>query len=761
MNEREIIRSLIHKNPNLFINLISKHYSFDERKIQKVAHLVNWNLLVQNENTIFNESILKNNISSIPFKKLPYKKIFWSEKLVNDLQSNIYWDEFYLNCNFKWTTELIEKYSKNWRFNWSSISANTSIDWTEELIDKYMSNWDWVKLFRNESINWNDFLIEKYKTKWINYLGILGTRKVIETIIEKNISIINFGKLSESENFVWKSEFIEKYKFELDWVLLSSNESLELSADIILIFENYWDYNNLSKNKKVMWSDELLDKYCEKWNWSLLCYNSGLSWTEDLIEKYNGKVNWLILSKNYNNVPWSFVLVEKYKNNWDWMLISANTVLPWSIEIIEKYESKLYWNILSFNRSLPWNEKFLLLHKDKLFAYCHHFMKYVYWNKQLLVEYKQIINFEILSSLSTVEWSIEVLTMFAGNFNWRLLALNESVQWTDEKIIPFIYYFDNDVETRNSCMSFDKMYSYEKYMEGGTDWKELCFNKNIQLSEKFIDNHKDKLYWEYLVCNNSINFNINFIEKYISYLHESVYIWDIIKNIFNFNFVEYVLFEIQKSKLKIANSLTILNWEQKLIACPNVEHSIYYYDLFNFFEERITTRYLNPIKEIMKMKCNEGEGFAILNLQCSLIETIECFINGWKYNTKSRGWYYKDERQKFNNSYIFENFFKKRLPFCEYNIDGSDFYNSIRCSLLHETQTKNNWIISSKFYGFPIHKKVIYRNEFQKAIEKVIQDYKYSFIRSESLNDISGKKLRENFISKFNHICNESLALEN
>jgi predicted nuclease of restriction endonuclease-like (RecB) superfamily len=100
--------------------------------------------------------------------------------------------------------------------------------------------------------------------------------------------------------------------------------------------------------------------------------------------------------------------------------------------------------------------------------------------------------------------------------------------------------------------------------------------------------------------------------------------------------------EVQSSKKDatmqstcIAGKKTIENWEALVKDDKKEDKNIEKIDwsgAFTFFEKRIETRYLNPIKCIQNMSLNIGEGFAMVNLQCSLIETIESFYNGWVYN---------------------------------------------------------------------------------------------------------------------------------
>ena len=228
--------------------------------------------------------------------------------------------------------------------------------------------------------------------------------------------------------------------------------------------------------------------------------------------------------------------------------------------------------------------------------------------------------------------------------------------------------------------------------------------------------------------------------------------------------------------IKIAGKKTIKEWndlvgkvgedEELKIDYGNNEK---WAEVFEFFEERIKTRYLNPIDAILNMKSNNGEGFAVVNLQCSLIETIESFINGWvsEFDQKKRKTIWKKEGiiAKYPNSNngknirnidIFISFFENRKPFNLYKIKGDLFFWNVRCSLLHETQTKNGWKILADGVDKSIDNKIIYRNNFQRDLKLLIEEYKKAIIFKEKFCDIEPKVLRENFIAKFNHICTES-----
>ena len=206
--------------------------------------------------------------------------------------------------------------------------------------------------------------------------------------------------------------------------------------------------------------------------------------------------------------------------------------------------------------------------------------------------------------------------------------------------------------------------------------------------------------------------------------------------------------------MEIAGKLTIKDWaelEKKLIIDNDENWGL----AFHFFEERIRTRYLNPINAILEMDLKTGEGFAVVNLQCSLIETIESFINGIKYEHPNFILPNGDIFKEGSNG-IFISFFNNREPFKSKEINGMDFYRYVRCGLLHETQTKNGWKISANETNTSIKGKTINRNLFQKDIETLMENYKNAITKGEDLDGIKVSKLRENFKVKFKNICLKS-----
>lgn len=491
------------------------------------------------------------------------------------------------------------------------------------------------------------------------------------------------------------------------------------------------------KNAGISWSKKLIDKYYdivekpykwarENWEisiyrdtiptkflspfWSSICYSNKIDWTESFIEEFQEILNFKNVLSLRNDLPWTINLLEKFEDKWDWKLLSKNENLFWSEEMISRFEDKWNWNYLSENTG-------------------------IYWNFNLLKKYE-------------TKW------------NWKNLSANISMCF-DEEVIDYYFEF--------------------------IDFYLLSSNKGIQWTEKLIDKYQNKLHLKSMKCNDKIPKLINLIFKY----SDQFYAHDIIWNKFKFYIDnEFVIEQLKKinthTTMQIAGKKTTGDWiklvgtrEKYLIDFNRAEKWVWE-EVYKFFEERINTRYINPINTLLNMKQNVGEGFAIVNLQCSLIETIESLINGWIYHNDNKseiknGWYtriiqessrtkkHMNPDENLKNEDIFVSFFKNREPFIKYNIDGSDFYKSVRCGLLHETQTKNNWKIkfdtlkTGLSYGENEEEKIIFRENFQRDLEIVIADYKKAIVNGLCVWDRSNIALiRQNILFKFNHICEKS-----
>lgn len=168
-----------------------------------------------------------------------------------------------------------------------------------------------------------------------------------------------------------------------------------------------------------------------------------------------------------------------------------------------------------------------------------------------------------------------------------------------------------------------------------------------------------------------------------------------------------------------------------------------------YFRSRLDLRYFNPIKLLQQHGTSRGEGFSILAIQCSVIEFLESTVQGLKYRFVRRQEVLGPHEYSSSRS-IYVAFLTSRAPFsAEFNAAlATQFYEDIRCGLLHEARTKNGWRVWAKSPDGRIlepKRHVIYRDDLQLALD--------SFVAAYGAQLCSDNELQKAFIRKFDDLC--------
>jgi hypothetical protein len=209
---------------------------------------------------------------------------------------------------------------------------------------------------------------------------------------------------------------------------------------------------------------------------------------------------------------------------------------------------------------------------------------------------------------------------------------------------------------------------------------------------------------------------------------------------------------VPENRLQIAGQKTPADWRRCRTALEAGADATAWTKAFNeYFIARLNNRYRDPVKVIQEYGAYKGEGFAILTIQCSLIEYLESTIQGTKYRYARRGqelgqWEYSGSRE------IYVKFLSARPPFNSYFDEtlAIDFYVNVRCGLLHEARTKGGWVVHACDRKDPNTivdraQKTVYRDGFQNGLNSFV-DWYYKEL-------IADAAMQEAFIRKFDDLC--------
>jgi hypothetical protein len=161
----------------------------------------------------------------------------------------------------------------------------------------------------------------------------------------------------------------------------------------------------------------------------------------------------------------------------------------------------------------------------------------------------------------------------------------------------------------------------------------------------------------------------------------------------------------------------------------------------DIFEDRIHFRFLDAIEKIQRMRFS---GFAVMALDCLLIETLQQFRRGVAETPPRESGDYFTE---FLTQTGFGQFFDEEM--------AGTFYRSIRCGVLHQAEVKG----SSKIWirrGSPLVRwaddqdgLVVNRDLFHRQLERVFDAYVRDLRKSRQLYT----ELRERFKRKMDFVC--------
>lgn len=126
-----------------------------------------------------------------------------------------------------------------------------------------------------------------------------------------------------------------------------------------------------------------------------------------------------------------------------------------------------------------------------------------------------------------------------------------------------------------------------------------------------------------------------------------------------------------------------------------------------FIERRFLERYFEPIEALSATRKN---GFSIMALCCLTIESLQCFREGLpSSNRRSRE--------------VFKGFLEHTVEFSEFRSYSEEFYESIRCGILHQAETTHGWRIRRSGPLFDAPARQINASKFQAALRQSLTNY--------------------------------------
>lgn len=156
--------------------------------------------------------------------------------------------------------------------------------------------------------------------------------------------------------------------------------------------------------------------------------------------------------------------------------------------------------------------------------------------------------------------------------------------------------------------------------------------------------------------------------------------------------------------IRLSSSVTIAEYRQ-LEASRDQER------IANFILERFSERYVRPLRDAPP---DVKHGFCTMAICCLMIEALESFWQGWS-DTRRRS------REAFRS--FFQQYSEQNSGLGIFSEQADDFYEGIRCGILHQAETTNGWHIRRKGPLFDPSTKTINATRFHHELEKALRVY--------------------------------------
>ena len=220
------------------------------------------------------------------------------------------------------------------------------------------------------------------------------------------------------------------------------------------------------------------------------------------------------------------------------------------------------------------------------------------------------------------------------------------------------------------------------------------------------------------------------------------------------------------SDIKIAGLKKVSQWKilrDKLKTTPTEELWNEAFD--DYLVTRVKTRYFDPIEAISKISAQQGKGFSIITIYCSLIDFFEMQLKGYYFEKRNykdiagntvRSKTKTDKKGKPNPlsiEEVFVHFLTENEPFkSHFNVSlAIDFYKDVRCAILHQAETTGGWLVKDGKITDPI----IYKDTTESIIRwKPMQENFETFLNAYGELLKTDKNIQKNFIFKWDKISN-------
>ena len=286
--------------------------------IQKYANQWDWELLSNNESLPWTVELIEKFQDKWNWVELSgNQSLPWAIELLDQYLNKWDWQTLSSNEKLPWTVELIERFATRWEWSTFGLSLNKAIPWNEELLEKFSHRVDWRWISANTTIAWGTSLIDKFIERWDWSTLCLNDAVPWSTeLIDRYSAVLNWSSLCSNSSICWTIELLNTYRRNLDFEQLSGSSSLPWGTDFIYEFglrDKVIDVEHTRIPSETSGAYSADTPFI--WDWEILSANEGIPWSIDLIDQYQNLLDWEQLVQN-SSLPWSKNFYDQFGPRW-------------------------------------------------------------------------------------------------------------------------------------------------------------------------------------------------------------------------------------------------------------------------------------------------------------------------------------------------------------------------------------------------------------------------------------------------------------
>ena len=227
----------------------------------------------------------------------------------------------------------------------------------------------------------------------------------------------------------------------------------------------------------------------------------------------------------------AYKLFAQEKEKESWTMISEKENVNWTTEFIESNKSYLDWKALSFNNSLPWSVVFIKRHEDK---WDWHALSFIIADKQyfdradfdlLLKRYKDKLDWKVICQGTNL--NSNHLTCYSEFIHWDTLSSNSHFTWSESFVNAHIDDLNWKIFTE--CMvtvetpSLIQRLFRKKVLDlyaNRLDFEIISENDSIDFTPEIIEKYKKQWNWAKIINNPAIEWDEVMLKRYDKYISD-------------------------------------------------------------------------------------------------------------------------------------------------------------------------------------------------------------------------------------------------